>query len=192
MAARVGLTREQLTTTAADLADAEGFDAVTVSALARRVGVQPASLYSHVRSTDELRGRVGVLALAELADRLALALAGRSGRDALAALVTTMRDQAREHPGRWAATQVRLHLPEAVDVGRRVSALTRAVLHGYGLPDDELNHAVRFVGSTVDGFVHLEATGGFDHSSPDAAASWERATDALDVALRHWPGARPA
>lgn len=188
MAARAGLTVDAVTAAAVDLADAVGFEQVTVSELARRLGVQPASLYAHVRGTDDLRTRISVRALEELGDRLALGLAGRSGLGALEALVDAVRDYAAQHPGRWAATQVRVDFAQAAEAGTRVSALMRAALHGYGLDPDEATHAVRLVGSTVNGFVRLQANGGFDHSTPDAQTSWRRMTDALDAALRHWPG----
>jgi len=189
MATRAGLTVPVLTTTAADLADEVGFEQVTVSAVARRVGVQPASLYAHLRGSDDLRTKVSVLALDELGDLLAVELAGRARRDALQALVDVMRDYAREHPGRWAATQVRVDITQAAAAGQRISALTVGVLRGYGLPVAEQAHAVRFVGSTVNGFLHLQAVGGFDHSAPDAETSWVRMVDVLDAALRAWPGA---
>jgi AcrR family transcriptional regulator len=191
MAARAGLTVPVLTTAAAELADEVGFEQVTVSALARRVGVQPASLYAHLRGTDDLRTRISVLALGELGDRLAVALAGRAQRDALQSLIDVMRDYAREHPGRWAATQVRVDFTQAAAVGVRVSELMTGVLRGYGLAEAEQPHAVRFVGSTVNGFLHLQTIGGFDHSTPDAELSWARMTDALDAALRGWPSAHP-
>ncbi|MEE3920698.1 TetR family transcriptional regulator [Micromonospora sp. BRA006-A] len=77
--ARAGLNRGRLIQAGAELADEVGFDQVTVSALARRFGVTVASLYSHVRSSHDLR--VGIALLApELADEAADALAGRAGR----------------------------------------------------------------------------------------------------------------
>ena len=48
-------------------------------------------------------------------------------------------------------------------------------------------HAVRLIGSTINGFVRLHANGGFDHREPDPEASWLRMTQALDSALTHWP-----
>lgn len=187
MAARAGLTTDSLTRAAAELADEVGYERVTVSELARRVGVKPASLYSHLRGTDDLRGRISVLALAELDERLSIALAGRSGRDALDALVAVMRTYAHEHPGRWEATQVRITTPEAGPVGAKVSALMLGIMHGYGLPHEERTHAVRLVGAAVDGFIRLQANGSFDRSEPDPEASWTRMTHALDSTLRHWP-----
>ena len=96
---RAGLNADRLVTAGAELADAEGLEAVTVSALARHFDVRPASVYSHLAGSDDLRARIALLALAETADRAADALAGRSGRDALVALADVYRDYAREHPG---------------------------------------------------------------------------------------------
>lgn len=187
MVARPGLTTESLTTTAADLADQVGFEKVTVSELARRVGVKPASLYSHLRGSEDLRGRISVLALSELGERLSISLAGRSGRAALDALVSVMRTYALEHPGRWEATQVRITAPEAGVAGAKVAALMLGIMVGYDLPPQERTHAVRLAGSTINGFIRLQANGSFDHSDPDPEASWTRMTRALDTALRHWP-----
>lgn len=77
---RAGLTPERLTRAGAELADEVGFDQVTVSALARRFDVKVASLYSHLKNSHDLRTRIALLALEELADRGAAALAGRAAR----------------------------------------------------------------------------------------------------------------
>ena len=185
---RAGLSPELLVGAAAELADEAGFAQVTLSALARRFGVQTASLYAHVKDVDHLRAQVAVLALGEVADRVAAALAGRSGRDALAALAASQREYAREHPGRWAATRHPLDTATArTSAGPRLAELNRAVLHGYAIPDAEQVHAVRLVGAAVHGYLDLQQSGSFDHSRPGADESWERAVDALDTLLRHWP-----
>src|SRR3982750_2238460 len=103
---RVGLTTERLTRAGAELAHAVGFEQVTVSAVARRFDVKVASLYSHVASSHDLKTRIALLALEELADRGAAAMEGRAGKDALSALADVYRDYAREHPGRYAATKL--------------------------------------------------------------------------------------
>ncbi|ACU38086.1 TetR/AcrR family transcriptional regulator [Actinosynnema pretiosum subsp. pretiosum] len=187
--ARAGLTAERLVEAGAELADEIGFDRLTASEVARRVGVKVASLYSHVAGFDDLRARISAFALAELADLGAAALAGRSGRDALAALGGAYRDYARRCPGRYAATRSRV-APEAVETGRRHSDLARAVLRGYDLPEAEQVHAVRFMGSVFHGYAELELAGSFEHSEPDSGTSWRRALDALDATLRAWPAPR--
>lgn len=187
---RAGLTPERLTQVGAELADELGFDQVTVSALARRCGVKVPSLYAHVRNSEDLRTRIALLALEELADLGAAALAGRAGKDALVALANVYRDYAREHPGRYAAARTPL-TPEAAarSAGPRHSAMTRAILRGYDLTEPDATHAVRLLGSVFHGYVSLELAGGFSHSAPDAQESWTRSLDALDALLRNWPAA---
>jgi AcrR family transcriptional regulator len=184
---RAGLSAERLTRAGAELADEAGFDQVTVSALARHFDVKVASLYSHVKNSQDLRTRIALLALEELADRGAAALAGRAGKDALAALANVYRDYAREHPGRYAAAQLRLD-PEAAaaSAGGRHAQMTRAVLRGYDVTEPDQTHAVRLLGSVFHGYVSLELGGGFSHSAPDTQATWERVLDALDALLRNW------
>lgn len=184
---RAGLTRSLVLDAAAELADAHGLDAVTPSAVARSVGIRTPSLYAHVAGADALRDGLTVLALAEMADAVSRAVAGRSGGAALHGLADAYRDYARTHPGRYAATRRRLAPDhEGVAEGRRHTELLTSVLRGYGVPEDEHVHAVRLVGSTVHGFIALEATGSFDHSDPEADVSWTRVVDVLHRALDGW------
>ncbi|GAA4787209.1 TetR-like C-terminal domain-containing protein [Streptomyces ziwulingensis] len=186
------MTAERLIRAGAELADEVGFDQVTVSALARRFDVKVASLYSHLKNSQELKTGIALLALAELADRAADALAGRAGRDALTALADVYRDYAREHPGRYDAARLRLD-PQtaAASAGVQQAQMTRALLRGYDLPEPDQTHAVRLLGSVFHGYVSLELAGGFSHSAPDSQESWTRILDALDALLRNWPAAPP-
>lgn len=182
---RVGLTPERLTRAGAELADEVGFDHVTVSALARRFDVKVASLYSHLKSSQDLRTRIALFALEELADRVADAVAGRAGRDALVACADAYRDYAREHPGRYTAARLRLD-PEtaAAGAGVRHAQMMRAMLRGYDLAEPDQTHAVRMLGSVFHGYVSLEAAGGFSHTPVDPQESWAWALDSLDALLR--------
>ncbi|GAB1510839.1 TetR-like C-terminal domain-containing protein [Actinophytocola sp. KF-1] len=185
---RAPLTPATVVAEAADLADADGFDTVTLSAVARRLGVRTPSLYSHVRDREALLDGVTELALGELAARVGAAVAGRAGRDALEAFAAAHRTYAREAPGRWLALQRRAG--DAVvrsDAAREVVALTGAVLRGYPIPADEHVHVIRLLGSTINGYLALERSGNFDHSAPPPEESWPRIVDALDALLRAWP-----
>lgn len=183
------LSRPVVLACAADLADRDGLDAVTVSAVARLLGVQPASLYSHVRNHAALLDGVQELALAELAEDVSAAIAGCAGRDALAGLAEAQRDFARGRPGRWVALQRPAAAATVASAGAsRLTALTYAVLRGYHLPEDELVHATRFLGAVINGFLNLERAA-FQHRSPEVQLSWCRAIEAVDGALRRWPTA---
>ncbi|MFJ1755138.1 TetR/AcrR family transcriptional regulator [Kitasatospora sp. NPDC088134] len=183
--ARAGLTPEVLALAGAELADEVGFDRVTVTELARRFDVKVASLYSHVKSSQDLKVRIALLALAELADRAADAVAGRAGRDALAAFAEAYRSYAREHPGRYDAARLRLDAETAAaSAAPRHAQLLRAILRGYHLPEPDQTHAVRLLGGTVHGYLALEAAGGFAHTPVDAQLSWDWIVDSLDALLR--------
>jgi AcrR family transcriptional regulator len=187
--ARAGITVDRLVAAAAELADEAGFEQVTVSALARRFGVKDASLYSHVKSLQDLRHRIARLAGGELIDHIAVAVAGRSGKDALAAYAGAYRAYALAHPGRYAATQIRID-PALVDPGdpavRRTVEITYGMLRGYGLAEPDLTDAVRLLRATFHGYCALEAGGGFN-APRNVRASWDRAIDALHIALENWP-----
>ncbi|RFU85595.1 TetR/AcrR family transcriptional regulator [Streptomyces triticagri] len=190
---RAGLTAHRVTLAGAELADEAGLDQVTMSRLARRLGVKDASLYSHVRGLEDLRGRIALLAADEKTLRIAEATAGLAGRDALFAYADAWREYAHRHPGRYLATQTPIRIdPElAADAPgpRRAVELTYGMLRGYGLAEPDLTDAVRLLRSTFHGFVALEAAGGFAHARP-AQDSWVRALDALHTLLEHWPPAR--
>jgi AcrR family transcriptional regulator len=185
---RQGLTTERVTAAAADLADSRGLDRLTVAAVARHFGVADASLYGHVRSREALLHQVAVRAAAAFAERLALAVAGRSGHQALIGFADAYRAFAVAHPGQYAAT----HLQLPSEVGRNSAGhlhmieLSYATLRGYEIQEPELTDAIRFVRSTLHGFAALETAHGFGH--PRALdTSWTRVVDAIHAALANWP-----
>ncbi|MET9830274.1 TetR-like C-terminal domain-containing protein [Streptomyces sp. NPDC006385] len=185
---RAGLTADRLAAAAAELADEVGFENVSLSALARHFGVKDASLYSHVRNLQDLRTRVALLAGGEMIDRIAAAVAGRAGKDALAAFADAYRDYALQHPGRYAATQIRVDQSLVADspAMRRTAEITYGMLRAYGLDEPDLTDAVRLLRSTFHGYCALESTGAFG-APREVRASWERAIDALHTALVNWP-----
>ncbi|MFH8466180.1 TetR/AcrR family transcriptional regulator [Streptomyces sp. NPDC017991] len=190
--ARAGLTTDRVVTTAADLADEAGYEHVSLSALARKFGVKDASLYSHVKNLHDLRTRMALLAGGEMIDRIADAVAGRAGKDALAAFAGAYREYALQHPGRYAATQIRIdqNLAATSPAFVRTTEVTHGMLRAYGLEEPDLTDAVRLLRSTFHGYCALEATGAFG-ASRDVRTSWDRAVDALHVTLEHWPREHP-
>ncbi|KUN90102.1 TetR family transcriptional regulator [Streptomyces bungoensis] len=185
---RAGLTADRIVAAAAELADEAGFDHLSMSALARHFGVKDASLYSHVRGLGDLRTRLALHAGGELTDRIAAAVAGRTGRDALAAFAGAYRAYALRHPGRYAATQIRIDqsLIAGTPALRRTADVTYGMLRAYGLAEPDLTDAVRLLRSTFHGYCALESAGGFG-AARDVRASWDKAVEALHVTLTHWP-----
>src|SRR3954447_4163110 len=102
---RIGLDSDAVVAAACALADAEGLEAVTLARVAAQLGVKSPSLYVHVDGLGGLRRRHAAPGAREPHSHLQAAVAGRSGRDALAALAAAYRAYARAHRGTYAATQ---------------------------------------------------------------------------------------
>jgi AcrR family transcriptional regulator len=160
---RAGLSTAAVVAAAADIADAEGLDGLTLARLAAAVGVRTPSLYNHVGSLDDVRRGIALVGLREIGDALRDAAVGRARDDALVAMAHAYRAYARAHPGRYAATQ---RAPaaddrELIEAAAKAVDVLLAILRGYGLEGDDAIHAARAVRSALHGFVTLEAGGGF-------------------------------
>ena len=186
---RAGLTRDKIVQAAATFADEQGFDTLTLAAIARLVNVRLPSLYAHVESLGDLKKATALLGLERLADRTEEAVAGRAGRDALIALADAHRSFARQHPGLFQASRYPLDAELAGrSGGMRLSRVNHAMLRGYNLSDEDRVHATRLIGAFVLGFSLLELAGSFSHSAPETDLSWRRDVDGLDTLLKSWAG----
>ncbi|WP_432829985.1 TetR/AcrR family transcriptional regulator [Dactylosporangium sp. CA-092794] len=183
---RAGLSRAQVCTAALELADEVGIRALTMTALARRLGVAIPSLYEHVRNLADLLDAAAGQATEEIADRLDAALRGRTRHPALESYAGTLRAWATAHPGRYAATKRPLSDPTGAAAQARIVAGCTILLRGYDLQGPPGVDAVRFVHSTIHGFIDLETDGGF-HAARNLDASWSTTLSAIDRALSTWP-----
>jgi AcrR family transcriptional regulator len=173
---RAGLNGGDVVAAAAGLADETGYAGLTMALLADRLGVRTPSLYKHVGGLADLQHRVATLAMTELGEVIRDAVQGRAGFDALTGLLTAVRDYVAAHPGRYTAT-VGVE-PTGPDdplqaASTRVIGSIAAVLRGYGIGEDEMDHAMRTIRSTIHGFAMLEASRGFQwDADPDQSFDW--------------------
>jgi catechol 2,3-dioxygenase-like lactoylglutathione lyase family enzyme len=182
---RAGLTPAIVVVRGADLADEIGLDHLTLAALASRLGVAVPSLYKHVGGLDALRRGIAILALGELGDAMAGALAGVTdgpdGGAPVRALADAYRAYAAAHPGRYAAT-LRAAPPGDAEHGAAGDAILRtvfAVLASRGLAGEDAVDATRALRAALHGFVALEAAGGFGLPQ-DVDRSFGRLVERLD------------
>ncbi len=181
---RAGLDSEVVVRTAAEIADADGLDRLTLAAVAHRLGVRPPSLYAHVAGLADLRVRLAIDACHDLRDALARAALGRAGGDALRAVADAYRAWALAHPGRYATIAHDFaDDPEAAAAAAAVVEVVFAVMRGYGLEGEAAVHGVRAVRSAMHGFITLEERGGF-RMEVDLEQTWERMITMLDRGLR--------
>ncbi len=160
---------------AGTLANRHGVDGLSMNGLAEALDVRTPSLYSHVKGIDDVKRMLALGGLAELDHLVARSTIGKSGPDAVRALLGAYRDFARRNPGVYAATvptppREDAEWSAAVD---HLAATCRAVLQGYGFEGAELVHALRALRSLVHGFVSLETSGALKHPvSRDDSFTW--------------------
>jgi AcrR family transcriptional regulator len=163
MSPRIGLDLPAILQAAAEIADTDGIEAVTLASLAKKLKIRPPSLYNHVDGLQGLRKKLAIYGLEQLNSILARAVIGRSGDDAVRALGEAYMEFARTHPGLYEATLLAPD-PEDTDIQRAGSEtvdLVVRVLNAYGLEDEAALHAVRGLRSILHGFASLEQKGGF-------------------------------
>jgi AcrR family transcriptional regulator len=171
---------------AAALADEVGYAEVTMGQVALRLGIRPPSLYKHVADLADLRRSVATQAVTELGEAVRDALQGRSGLDALTAILTAIRAYVTAHPGRYAATtgqQLAGRDDALVSATDRLLGSFAAVLRGYGIAETEMDDAIRTLRCAIHGFAALQVDDGFQRSA-DSDESFEWMIRFLDRGLR--------
>lgn len=188
MTGRRGLTREAVLDAATDVVETEGTAALTLSRVARELGVKPPSLYNHVAGLETLRRDVALRAVDDLGRRLGTAAMGRAGRDALRAIAAEVRAYAAAHPALYAlSAQARPDDEEYARASMRPVEPVIAILRGYDLDEQEAIHAARMLRAALHGFAALESIGGFGLDvDVDESFDWlvEHLADTLESAAQ--------
>lgn len=162
MAVRAGLTTAKVVDAALELVDEQGVEALTLAAVAARTGVATPSLYKHIGSLGDLRGLIGLRVMEDMTRRFTETVVGRSGDEAVRALMHAYRAYVQEHPKRYAAAPMDpLHDELQRAAGLKFMELILATLRSYGLEGSDAIHATRRLRVIVHGFASIESSGGF-------------------------------
>lgn len=165
------LSRESIVEGALTFLDREGWDSLTINALATQLGTKGPSLYNHVDSLEDLRRAVRIRVIDDIITMLNRVGAGRARDDAVLVMAGAYRSYAHHHPGRYSAF-TRMPLggddPEYTAATRGAAAPVIAVLSSYGLDGEQAFYAALEFWSALHGFVLLEMTGVMDDIDTDA------------------------
>lgn len=162
MTGRIKLTRLNIVIAAAEVADQNGFEKVTLAAVANRLGVRNPSLYNHINGLAELKEQLAILGTNQLKAIISEAAIGKARQEAIVAIAASYRSFAHQRPGLYRAIMASpdcdsLELKTAI---KNMMAVIRKVLEPYCL--EEPTHAVRCLRTLMHGFVSLEAAGWFN------------------------------
>ena len=156
------LSRDVIVNAALTFLDREGWDALTINALAMQLGTKGPSLYNHVDSLEYLRRTVRMREIDDILQMLSTVGAGRTRDDAVMVMASAYRSYAHHHPGRYSAF-TRMPLggddPEYAAASRAAAAPVIDVLSSYGLAGEDAFYAALEFWAALHGFVLLEMTG---------------------------------
>jgi AcrR family transcriptional regulator len=165
------LSRDSIVNAALTFLDREGWDALTINALATQLGTKGPSLYNHVNSLEDLRRTVRMRVVGDIIDMLNNVAQGRTRDDAVIAMASAYRSYAHHHPGRYSAF-TRMPLggddPEFTGATRAAAEPVISVLQSYGLEGEAAFYAALEFWSAMHGFVLLEMTGAMNGIDADA------------------------
>ena len=168
------LSREVIVNAALTFLDREGWDALTINALATQLGTKGPSLYNHVDSLEDLRRTVRIRVIDDIIMMLSRVGEGRARDDAVLVMASAYRSYAHHHPGRYSAF-TRMPLggddPEYTAATRGAATPVIAVLSSYGLDLEQAFYAALEFWSALHGFVLLEMTGVMDEIDTDSVFS---------------------
>jgi AcrR family transcriptional regulator len=185
---RAGLSTPSVVDAALAVIDEQGPGALTLAAVAARTGVAAPSLYKHVGGLAELRTLVGLRVIEDMTGRFRAAVLGRSGDDAVVALMQAYRDYVRERPARYALMPLDpLHQPELAEAATAMLDVTLAALRDYDLTPASAIHVTRCIRAAAHGFASLEAGGGFGFPQ-DVDASYAQLIRMVLTGLGRGPG----
>ena len=157
------ISREAVLAAALRLADEQGLEAVTMHAVAKRLGVTPMALYRHVDDKNALLDGL----VERLLSEQPLPHGGRWD-ERLVALAAGIRQTARQHP---AVFPLLLTRPAVTPAARAARDAVQSALREGGLPETEVARAERLLSTAILGFAASEAAGRFrqhDQSVIDA------------------------
>ena len=187
------LSREVVVNAALTFLDREGWDALTINALANQLGTKGPSLYNHVDSLEDLRRTVRMRVIDDILQMLSTVAAGRTRDDAVMAMASAYRSYAHHHPGRYSAF-TRMPLggddPEFTAASHAAALPVIDVLASYGLSGQDAFYAALEFWAALHGFVLLEMTGvmesGVMGSGDSGSGTGKIDTDAVfsDMVLR--------
>ena len=165
---RVGLDKNAILKTAANMADTNGIASVTLKALAEELGIKSPSLYKHISGLDELNKELMLYGWKALEQDIIKASIGKAKDDAIIAICWTYRNYVTLHPGLYEAMQWynMYQLEEHLNATEGIISVIFQVLDAYNLTEEQKVHIVRMLRGFLQGFLTIESHGGYGNPQP--------------------------
>ena len=176
------LTKNDVITTAAEIADKHGLDHVTLKAVAEQLGIRTPSLYNHIGSLDDLLRETAHRGMREMNTGMAQAAIGVSGVEAVRAVSRAYFDYLVVHPGVYETIQwaVWHGNAETAEIFGEYRGLLEKIVTSCGVKGDGIGAAT----DLLTGFLHGYCTLQLGSALKDRNAAAQRIVLAIDTVMR--------
>lgn len=167
MSPRIGLNFNELLKSAIDIVENEGWEVLSISYLAKKLNIQPPSIYNHVKNLNELKSNIALFGVKQLFQKLQESVEGKPEDEAIFSLAFAYLSFARNHPGLYQSTLSVSHTLEEYHLtAEKILQLIFDTLKPYRFNEVESIHIVRGLRSLLHGFASLEKIDGFGIDIP--------------------------
>jgi len=175
------ITKEAVIKAAADIADAEGLNKVTLKVVAEKLNIRTPSLYNHIAGLDELLREVAHNGMRKMNERMMHAAIGNSGDTAIKAVSIAYFEYMIDHPGvyetiQWAHWHVNSETEAIFD---NYKALLMKLILSCGMKTDKNEDILSLLMSVLHGYSSM----GLGKALTDPEEAKNGLTDAIDIVL---------
>lgn len=157
------LSRDRILDAAVRLADRDGIESLSMRKLAQQLGVDPMSLYNHVRDKEDLLDGIVDVVVSEIEP----AAAGPDWRSSLRGTILAARRTMLRHP--WVARVIESRPDPSPSTLRHMERVLD-IIRGAGFSLDLAHHALHVLGSRLLGFSQ-DLFDDSDDARPDPEAA---------------------
>ena len=177
----MAVTKATIIQTAADIADKEGLQNVSLKVIAEALEIRTPSLYNHIKNLDELLREVAHDGMRSMNARMVKAAIGHVGDKALKIIATEYLNYMIEHPGvyeiiQWASWN---GTEETAIIFNDYLSLLKTLICSCGFNPDKTTEILSMVTGMLHGYTTLQLRYAF--SNPDKVR--KELSEAIDTLL---------
>ncbi|MEK5007509.1 WHG domain-containing protein [Bacillus sp. FSL K6-3312] len=161
MSPRMGITQEKIIDTAAAFVDEEGFSALTIATLSKKLNIRPPSLYNHVSGLLEIQAALAEKGLSMLREEGIHVTEGLDKEETVLAFAKQYVQFVREHPGLYEAAFSHMEEKKVRSEAERLVEFVQSIMARFGVKEEEMTHVVRGLRSLLHGFGDISNKNGF-------------------------------
>lgn len=175
------VTKATVIQTAADIADKDGLNNVSLKSVAEKLNIRTPSLYNHINSLDDLLREVAHQGMRAMNERMMQAAIGTFGDAAIRSVGLEYLSYVIEHPGIYETIQwATWHgTKETAEIFENYTSLLTTLIRSCNFEDDDVSEILNLLTGILHGYTTLHLRYAF--SNPEGVKN--ALSNAIDTVL---------